>query len=71
MSHITFTEHQTGIYLIEEILSEKEHQPGMMIHNGILGTRQNKLFNYSNKHLFLRKTILENVFDYSVMVMII
>ena len=41
-----------------------------MRHNEILGIRQNELFNYSNKDLFFRKTLLENVFDYSVIVII-
>ena len=49
------------MYLIEETLSEKEHQPWKRRHNGILGTMQNELFNYSNKDLLLRKTLLENV----------
>lgn len=39
--------------------------------SGIPGTSQSKLFNYTNKDLFHCKTLLENVFYYSVFVMII
>ena len=58
------------VYLIEETLSEREHRTWTTRHNVILGTRQNELFNYSNKDFFLRKTLLGNVFYYSVIVMI-
>ena len=40
------------------------------LHSAILGPRQHELFNCSNKDLFLRKTLLKNVSDYSVNVML-
>ena len=39
------------IYLIKETLSEKEHRPWTMRHNGILGTKQNELFKVAGNRI--------------------